>query len=395
MDRATARLLALALGTLAGTGLSWLLWPMLTTEEPAAITFHDGSEDLAELSNFLGDAETSFAGAKRGALGHLLLTRPVADRLFGFSAQRLNYDPLTYFRRPPFQNARVKYAEHPDGEWWKITNSLGLRNDGELARKHPNLRVFVTGDSHTDGVCNNAETFSGRLEIALEEDYPSQKIEFWNAGVGGYSFYNYIGVFERYVEFDMDVFIMAVYGGNDFQNVVGPHMFFQGKPTPTVNTHTGKVAAALEIDRPSFAQCFLSYHYFALYPEMEELAVAESVRATLALKRRCAQEGVELIVAYIPTAYEVQGHLRADLWQRVRETLELDDHQMQSTQRQAARYISDLSAAGVEVVDLRPSFSASEKSLYWKRDHHINLDGHQLTADVLLPHVLDAWERSK
>ena len=75
------------------------------------------------------------------------------------------------------------------------TNSLGLRERGadedEARPAHP-----VTGDSRTEGVCNNVESFTssaGRSCAAIREDdrVPER-------GAGFFTFYNYLGTLEKY-----------------------------------------------------------------------------------------------------------------------------------------------------------------------------------------------------
>ena len=49
------------------------------------------------------------------------------------------------------------------------------------------------------------------------------------------------------------------------------------------------------------------------------------------------------------------------------------------------RFLRAVSDLGVETVDLRAAFRGATELLYWKRDHHINLAGHDLVARELAP----------
>jgi hypothetical protein len=394
MHIAIRRTIALLLGTAAGLGILWGLDSTWSREGPAAMGFHDGRKDLAELEDYLVQGDTRL-GASRGPLGHLLVTEPVAERLFQFSKQYMVYDPLCYFRRPPFKNVKHRWEEHPDGAWWMRTNSLGLREDSELAPEAPDLRVFITGDSHTDGVCNNRETFSSRLEVGLSAAVSGRSVEVLNAGVGGYSFYNYIGAFERFYEFDMQVFVVVVYGGNDFENIVTPYYFWRGEDRPPWRESWALVEAGIELDRSSMAQGLMPITYFAQAPWLEVPMVEEAVRATRELQRRCNEEGVELVVVYLPSVFEVKPGKRPDLWPEMVIALELDREELGVTRRQANLYLEGLAEAGVKHVDLRPAFLASRKELYWRKDLHLNLQGNQLVADVVLPHVQAAGRRAR
>ena len=394
MSLPARRALALLIGTVGGLALSWGIHEARRSPGDEAMQFHDGRRPLAELMDFMGTGKAGL-GARRGPRGHLLLTEPVADRLFNFTAQNMVYDPLTYYRRRPMMRMKLRWSEHPDGHWFVRTNSLSLREDTELAHTKPDLRVFVTGDSHVDGVCNNEESFPNRLEQLLAESHPDSSVEVLNAAVGGYSLYNYLGVFERFKEFDMDVFVVTVYGGNDFENVTSPYYFWKGEMRPPWRKTWEKVQAGMEIDRPSMAQGLMSICYFAQHPGLEGPVVEESVRVTRELQRRCQGEGVELLVVYLPSVFEVDPSFRAELWAEMLEVLDYSEHQLSVTQRQADRYLRDITAAGIHAVDLRPGFKASAEDLYWRQDLHLNLAGQRKTAQIVQPYLEAAWERSR
>ena len=394
MSLPTRRALALLIGTVGGLVLSWGIHEARRSPGDEAMQFHDGRKSLAELADFMGTGKGGL-GARRGPLGHLLLTEPVADRLFNFKVQRMVYDPLTYYRRRPLQRQRLRWDEHPDGHWFVRTNSLSLREDTELAPTQPDLRVFVTGDSHVDGVCNNDESFPHHLELGLSASYPDASVEVLNAAVGGYSFYNYLGVFERFKEFDMDIFVVTVYGGNDFENISKPYYFWKGEQRPPWNKTWDKVQAGMEIDRPSMAQGLMPICYFAEHPQLEGPMVKESVRATLALQRRCQEEEVELLVVYLPSVFEVDPDFRSELWAELYEVLGYSEHQLSVTRRQADRYLREITAAGIHAVDLRPGFKVSAEDLYWRQDLHLNLAGQRKTAQIVLPYLEAAWGRSR
>lgn len=375
------RLLAIALG-LALAGLSgWLLVTLFAPQEAAPITLRDGRAAVHELQKELGTGEPGFL-SKRGLGGHLLLNGPVAERLFGIRERGLHYDPLAYFRRPAFQRLKFKWEEHPAGGWHLNTNSLGLRDDTELAAEKPDLRIFVTGDSHTDGVCENYESFPNLLEADLRS--AGKDAEVSNAGVGGYSFYNYLGALDRFKEFGVDAYIVGVYGGNDFLGVLGPHRFFTGEEIPEPKPNGPRIGKAARIKAAALSQGFFAYDYFDMHPEDIDLAVAASVETTLAIQTNCDKLGARLIIVYIPPVYDVTPELVAEDKAAIQAALELSDEQLGSTERQADAYLAALAEAGVETLDMRPSFRDAEDPLYWLSDHHINLAGHRLIADQLL-----------
>ncbi|MDF1799025.1 MAG: SGNH/GDSL hydrolase family protein [Planctomycetota bacterium] len=377
-----ARLLAIGLGLALAAAAGWLLLDRLGPDSAPPITLRDGRADMAELQQELGVGNVAGIGSRRGRGGHILLNHPIAERLFGIKERGLFYDPLAYFRRPAFQRLAFKWAEHPAGGWRLHTNSLGLREDEELAPERPELRIFVTGDSHTDGVCENPESYANLLEADLRAD--GQDAEVNNAGVAGYSFYNYLGALDRFTEFGVDAYVVGVYGGNDFLGVLGPHRFFAGEPIPLPEPNGPRIGKAANIKAAALSQGFFAYDHFAQHPEDIDLAVTAGVDTTLALQGNCEGLGTRLIVVYIPPVYDVDPELVQDDLTAIQEVLELTDEQLRCTDRQADAYLAAIEEAGVEVLDMRPHFRAAKEPLYWQLDHHINLAGHRLIADELL-----------
>ncbi len=379
------RLLAASLGLLLASAAGWLLINCQVSAAPPPIQVVDGREALRELTAFLGDEEIAGVGSLRSPGNHLYLNEQITEFLFNVERRGMQYDPHAYYRRPAHMNRKTRWEEHPAGGWMVKTNSLGLREDREIPSEHPDLRIFVTGDSHTDGLCGNAESFPHILEELLETDRPEQTADVFNAGVGGYSFYNYLGAFDRYAEFDMQAYIVGVYGGNDFLGVLAPYRFFRGEQVPMLVKDPEKVPRARRISAPALSQGFFSYVNFSERPEEIDLAVEASVEITLALQEHCKNQGVRLIIVYIPPAYDTTPSLFAEEISGIREIFDLDDNEMGVTNYQADAYLATLRAAEVEVVDMRPTFKAAEEPLYWLRDHHINLAGHRLIAETLVP----------
>jgi hypothetical protein len=146
------------------------------------------------------------------------------------------YDEHLLARRKPHFQGHIDLAEHPQGGWDIRTNALGLREDQEVPEEKADLRVLVVGDSHVDGLCANADSFPNLLEASLSERHPGRTIEVVNAGTGGWSFYNYLGALEGLAYLRPDVFVVVVYGGNDFQGAMSLHHFQRGERAPRPST---------------------------------------------------------------------------------------------------------------------------------------------------------------
>jgi len=160
-------------------------------------------------------------------------------RLAGYTPEFMQryywHHPVIGNRHAPNVNLRIPFSEHPSGYLVFRTNNLGLRQDEDVPIEKPPgvFRVLVLGDSMTEGIVHNCETYSSLLETKLNEEERSRDrsmrglqarrlagghVEFrvLNAGVGGYSTlqeYLWLKVYGRSLQ--PDLIILSFYAGND------------------------------------------------------------------------------------------------------------------------------------------------------------------------------------
>jgi len=298
------------------------------------------------------------------------------------------YDPISYWRRKPNKDNPYTWGEREEGSWRLRTNASGLRDDEDIALAQPDLRVLVTGDSHTDGVCFNHESYANRLEARLRVARPGEALEVLNAGVGGYSFFHYHAVLRKFLPLRPDVLVIGVYGGNDFLEVLRPHHFFAGTPWPPgMRYYAPRLRAGQEVrgvqGQATVAQAFNQAIYYATNPDQVSKAVARSLEVMDEVQRVCAEHEVRLLTVYIPPPHAVQAAFFDGLFEQVAAVMELEPEHLALDGEMADAVLSGLEQRGVEVLDLRPHFEASEELLYWGSDHHINLRAHVLVAELL------------
>jgi hypothetical protein len=94
------------------------------------------------------------------------------DPYRGFLARESAYyipHPQVGHVHRPHAERRMQWPEHPRGEIVFRTNNLGFREDQDTAPRKPDgtVRIMVLGDSHTDGVVWNSESFPNLLEQRL------------------------------------------------------------------------------------------------------------------------------------------------------------------------------------------------------------------------------------
>ncbi|MCZ6597839.1 MAG: SGNH/GDSL hydrolase family protein [Planctomycetota bacterium] len=284
----------------------------------------------------------------------------------------------------PHQDVWIRFEEHPRGRWRRRINSLGMR-DKEIAEVKPEFRVIVVGDSHVEGVCDNHESYPNQLEQLLHRRHPDREVEVLNAARGGWSQYSYLRALETYAALEPDVFVVTIYGGNDFAGQLSLHHMLRGEDVPQRDPRLDKKLNGLKGGLPS--QFYRQVAYFAAHPEDEELALEMSGMVTELLGRICREQGIELLFVYLPPIPDVQPEYVADELEHAREVLELPPRTVEVSQRLADTWTDELRAAGIPLVDLRKAFTEHDEPLFWDEDLHINLRGHRVTAEEVLPEV--------
>ncbi len=297
------------------------------------------------------------------------------------------YDPHTYFHLLPGQDEMRPMRDYPGGAWRLRTNSIGLREDHELAQQRSDIFVVVAGDSQTEGVCNNDASFSNLLEASLVRDHPDRSVEVLNTGCAAYSFYNYLGALEAYADRKPDVFVTAIFGGNDFMECLALyHFFHHTQPPPGNREEWAKVSAMLQAGEAAQAQWLASTGYFSRFPDQMDCALRAALEVTDEMKRQCAAMGTALIIVYIPSVFDLNDGEGAEEIAKAKEVLQLTGQDLDVGNRLGNRLVWALRERGTEVVDLRDEFEAEERPWYWS-DYHIDVKAHRRIAELLLPRV--------
>ncbi len=306
------------------------------------------------------------------------------QRLFAVVGD-LELDPVRYSRFRPHLSTRFEWAEHPNGSWTRVTNSDGAREDHELAAVREDVFVLVAGDSHTEGMCNNAESFSNLAEAKLAAARPGKSVEVYNTGTSGYAFFNYYGVLRAYLDRKPDVFVMVVYGGNDFFETLRPYAFARGiSLPPRAYGYERKLAAAKTLSEPALWQCVNQALYLHENSDQIDLAVEAAVATSEEIRKLANENHVPWFVVYIPSALDQDHAEWRELAEQAKRALGLDDSALRVANRVADRWIEALTSRGVEVVDLRAEFARATVPVYWS-DLHIDVAAHELIARLLVP----------
>ncbi|MDP6764328.1 MAG: SGNH/GDSL hydrolase family protein [Planctomycetota bacterium] len=359
---------------------------------------------VREVLEFQDVDEAAFEAASASAARHAgelparLRRTPLDEetvrRIMPLKGKTRVYDPFSYFRHAAGLSSERKWAEHPRGRFSVVTNSLGLRQDDELAEAKPDLRVLVVGDSHMTGVCSNAECFPAQLEDRLAANEPGRSVEVVNGSHGAYAFYHYLGVLERMLDLGYlpDVFVVVVYGGNDFLATFMWHLFGGTQRPRHTREELRRKEECKQLHPQGLGQALNAAEYFRRGGEEEVETALRMARAVMAeIRRLCRQQGTELVAVYLPSPSELPDHADQTRIEGAREVLGLSLEDLAVIGTMGDRFLADLRGAGYPTIDLRETFRGSTTELYWRRDLHLNLAGHAAMADVVAGRLEQWW----
>jgi hypothetical protein len=299
------------------------------------------------------------------------------------SGLRQVWHPLALCVLKPDQRLTYPWPEHPNGKIEVATNNRGFRRDEDTLTEKRGPRVLFAGDSHTDGLVENAESFVTRLEELLEQR--GRSVECLNAGVGGTGPHHYLGTLRANLDLSPDVFVAMVYAGNDFTDALFLADRFTGRRPvgPPPEDYFPPLEAAMRrwhtsLVGNSFNQ---AYRYKAL-PEEEALALFEVVAVCGEMATLCEERGIAFAVTVIPTKPEVDRDDEETIGQ-VLEALDLVEADLEVNTRLRTGLVAALRRKGLTVIDPTARLQASGTPLYWRKDHHLNVAGNALLAEVL------------
>jgi len=394
----TAKLAALLLGAGIAGLVGWIY--LRRPKNDPIVRFQQASatqEELyAERPQFAGAWKPDSAPPGHRHLIRFPIPERIAREIFPINVREQPWDELSYLRHIPLRDDAVYMKEVPKGVWSMRTNSLGLREDAEPLAEKPDLRILVTGDSHTDGVCENEASFPHVLQRELALRHPGKVIEALNAGKGSFTFYNYLGTLEKFLSLQPDVFVVAVYGPNDFLEVLPPYHYFEGtQRKPGASQYWGLVEKAVAIDRAWLAQDGLSLKYFQQFPEEVAVALRAAKEAAMDIQELCEAHGIQPVFVYLPgmlDTYRRSGGTDPELEGlsgRLQEAIGLAPEDARVHDRMADELLAFLAERKIPTLDARTVFAGQAKRFYWLEDHHIDVTAHLEIGQALAP-ILDS-----
>jgi len=302
---------------------------------------------------------------------------------------RMVFDPVAHIALRPDGDKWYQFPDHPDGRINFGTNNRGFREDEDTPLATDAYRVLVLGDSHTEGVVHNAESYANVLERLLDEARPDRAHDVINAGVGTTGPYDYLAMLDKHAELAPDAVIVGFYSGNDFQDGMRMSDFLtKRRTTKRTPEYTETMLDTMERWGGRVPQGFNQAFLFRFLRQDVGVAVDACITATLEIAQRCEELGAELIVMVLPTKPEVDGGDDADTTQAIMDAMSLSEADYAVSAGMATRYLAGLREAGIRCVDPALEMHAADEPLFWRTDYHLNITGHDLAARALLPECL-------
>jgi lysophospholipase L1-like esterase len=335
-------------------------------------------------------------------------------------------------------NLKSPFHGHPSGYLVFRTNNLGLRRDEDVSIEKPAgiRRVLVLGDSMTDGVIYNAESYSTVLETKLNQRLGESSYQLLNAGVAGYSpLQAYLLLKLEMYRLQPDVVILAIYTGNDIMDlgnqlddpsmievvqeagydVNDDSLLLETGWWSQIKWYTRRNLKLYPIlwqakqgvrnlwrndrqvsstDKPAnLEDVHGSANVMGQVMRQAVIARDDPQKAEAAFRlqeivlQRLAQEvealGAKLLVIVIPTKLQIEpddDHEKSDA---VAKIVGLEGDALHFDEQVGKRTIKICEDNQIPVLDLEPALRTMDVSLFWRQDWHLNVMGNETVATAI------------
>ena len=272
------------------------------------------------------------------------------------------------------------WPEHKDGKITSRTNNYGFRRDEEIfSNKQNKTRILLTGDSHIDGVINNSESCCTILENILDKLFDSKSFEVINSGVGHYFTKNYLGILKKYLYLSPDVFIVIIYGGNDFIEACR----LEGCKRSYNPNYYIKLQKIKSLNPGGLWQGLNQIYYFKFFPESQEIAFKSMTDDLNEIKEICKSNNIALIVLLLPSKFDVEWSSDETRLNNCKDLLQLTDDDLQINLKLLDKLANWLNTNKFTYLELKDYMKNKEHKLFWNEDYHLNDNGHKIIAEAL------------
>jgi hypothetical protein len=263
------------------------------------------------------------------------------------------------------------------------TNNLGFRENEDIRdKKDCEIRILVTGDSHTDGsVKENNNTFINVLEHKLNESQTDHFYNCINGGTAFYTFKNYHGFLKKYLYLKPDVYIITVFTGNDFRETI----LFESDRTTLENVYKYTYNKAIRKFFSTDKKALLSNQgveqtlYFDYFKEDISTSLKHSKKYLTAIKKICEENNIKLIVTLLPSKIETNAIYK----NQIKSAFNLNEDIINTNKNLTTELKEYLTLKNIKYIDLLKPLKESKEKVFWDHDLHINTHAHSIIGDYL------------
>ncbi|WP_419189613.1 alginate O-acetyltransferase AlgX-related protein [Stieleria marina] len=356
----------------------------------------------------------------------------------------------------PLEEQTIDVSDSSDGSGEQqvklFRNRCSFREDAQetpIKKTANTYRIMVAGDSHTDGVVENKNSYANLLERDLNAASSDRMTyDVINAGHTAFSPYQELWLYEKVLnKFEPDLLVVGFYAGNDVWELMTTDRVHLAKTSdgwvhqesdakssdggdkPSgllghtkhfLREHFGTYHALASIgflrsrvgtaDEPSlfdqeiaqmaqesppiYWQSYGQAHYFREHPKDWEVATSK-LRFTL---KRFQEEArttqTPIMFVLIPTLHQTCPDVARKQFDQAAKTLRLTPENTRTDDRACELFLGLAQEIGIETIDMRPDFREfrqqhPSEQLYWQFDHHLNPAGHRVVADRLYQRLQD------
>ncbi len=281
----------------------------------------------------------------------------------------------------PYAKIECTWPEHKSGKITLKTNNLGFRADVDtkITAAKGVKRILITGDSHIDGAVNNNEGFAYLLERRLNSSSRTAQFEILNGGVSYYGPDHYFMLLHKYLFLKPSVYIVVIYTGNDFLDTARVIEAKDG-----VNKRPKRYKDALlncKGNDAAISQVMNQIFYFKAFPEMKEKTVKRTLELILKIRDYCKINKIDFIVILLPTKTDVEWLSDKDITEKTKNCLDLNDLNLNINRELTMTLIQGIFKNKINFIDLYKDMKGQNAEFYWKKDYHLNVEGHKFLAD--------------
>ena len=124
--------------------------------------------------------------------------------------------------------------------------------------------------------------------------------------------------------------------------------------------------------------------FFRHFPHLERVSLMTVQRNLSELAERCRSDSTALLIVVLPTLLDVEWEHDGSRNRQAVDRLLLTPEQLAVNRRLSVGLMEWLAQEQIPHLDLLPAMLPAAGTLYWKRDHHLSLDGHRVVADAIL-----------